>query len=117
VETQIGKTLQDLANLAAERWYAMTGLTGLVILGSVLTVGSPQDDLLVALIGGAMAAGGFAEGETRSHRQYVDEAGRWMITAPLRRVNGPALALYALCIAAAAGAVLRLATAAEAFQP
>ena len=94
METILGKGLNDLANLVSEKWYAGMGLIGLMILLGLLLFGTPYDPLIVGSIAVAMMGIGFGEGECRTFQKTVDEFGRWEITRPVRRMNGPGLILY-----------------------
>ncbi|MEM1429084.1 MAG: hypothetical protein AAGG09_06480 [Pseudomonadota bacterium] len=98
METMMGRALGDLARLASEKWYALMALLGFCILAWVMVVGTPHDDLLIALIAGCMAAFGSAEGETRTFRDRLRGGfGQVLKTrTPVRSLTPLGAFLYAL---------------------
>ena len=109
METLFGKVVEDLARLAAQKWYVGMGFAGLFVVVWVLLKGTPHDDVLVAAVGTAMMGFGFAEAETRTFRTTLIPHMRAKITGPARRITVAGVALYALGSAGALTAVLRAA--------
>ncbi|MBY6138546.1 hypothetical protein KUV26_03780 [Leisingera daeponensis] len=103
METLAGKALNDLANLAADKWYAGLGAIGLIALLWVMLKGTPHDDLLIGYISLTMIGLGFGEAETRTFREHIDPLGRYKLTGPARRWTFIGISLY---LAGASGAGL-----------
>lgn len=107
METLLGKALNDMASLVADKWYAGTGLVGLIIFMWVLLKGTPHDDILVGAIAIIMFGFGFAEVESRTFRQSIDRYRRFTITAPARKFTFSSIILYLMGFAGIAVAAIR----------
>lgn len=95
METFVGKLLSDLSAVASRQWYTAVGCCGLGIFVWAVLAGTPHDDGVVAGIGAALVGAGFGEGETRTMRERIGPG--YKITQPVRRLNGPSVALYGVC--------------------
>ncbi len=110
METLAGKALNDLANLASEKWYAGLGAVGLITLLWTLLKGTPHDDLMVGGIALSMIGLGFGEAETRTFRETIDRYQRFKITSPARKWTLIGICLYLIGLAGIAIAASRAAS-------
>jgi hypothetical protein len=90
-------TIDRLAAVVAEKWYAALGAAGLVAGVWTMLIGSPHDDLLIGI--------GFGEAETHTFRQRVYSFG--VVEIPYRKLTPAGVILYFSGCAGLVFAVLR----------
>lgn len=104
-------SIDGLAQVIADKWYAALGAAGLITGMWVMILGTPHDDLLIACIAAAMVGIGFGEAETRTFRQRIHRLG--LIEVPERQFTHAGAVLYlvgvsSVILAAARGLQLYL---------
>ncbi|MCD9147796.1 hypothetical protein [Pseudophaeobacter flagellatus] len=85
-------TIDRLAAVVAEKWYAALGAAGLVAGVWTMLIGSPHDDLLIGSISAAMIGIGFGEAETHTFRQRIYSFG--VVEIPFRKFTFAGVILY-----------------------
>ena len=98
-------TIDRLAAVVAEKWYAALGAAGLVAGVWTMLIGSPHDDLLIGSIAATMIGIGFGEAETHTFRQRVYSFG--VVEIPYRKLTPAGVLLYFSGCAGLVFAVLR----------
>jgi len=98
-------TIDRLAAVVAEKWYAALGAAGLIVGVWTMLIGCPHDDLLIGSIAAAMVGIGFGEAETNTFRQRIYRFG--VVEVPCRKLTPAGAILYCAGCAGLVFAVLR----------
>jgi len=102
----MGTGVGAVAALAAQKWYGVMGLFGLVIFWITWFVATPYDPVVPRCLALMMMGWGFGQAECRTYRQGI--SGGFKITEPAWKWSVSGFLLFATSIGAAIWLVLHL---------
>ncbi len=98
-----GNSLQGIAQLVIEKWYAAMGLIGLLLFAAAMVVDVPVDRPIVICVSLIMFGFGFGQTECRTFKEAMGP--RFIIVRPVWRWTVLGILLFAI----GTGAAIKLA--------
>ncbi|MGR3813426.1 MAG: hypothetical protein ACU0AU_04990 [Cognatishimia activa] len=102
MEQFLGKGVEGLANVVANKWYAAMGFIGLLLFAASLVFEMPTEQTIVTCVALIMFGYGFGQAECRTFKQHIGHG--FKLTGPAWRLTVSGFLLFAI----AAGATLYL---------
>jgi hypothetical protein len=99
MDNQIGRGLEGLAQIAAEKWFAAMGLVGLVLFFTALVFDLPTDRTSVICISLILIGFGFGQAECRNSQDRI--WGQFKVTYPIWTLTFTGCLMFLLAIGAA----------------
>lgn len=98
METPSSKGLDGLANVVANKWFAVMGFVGMMLFVATLVVDLPFDRYAAGCIGLIMMGYGFGQTECRTFRTQIGHG--YKITGPAWRMTVSGFLLFTIAIGA-----------------